>query len=219
MKNGLWVVVIVAAVFCLMGSVLIVAHVLTKARKREAELGISRAKPHTSSVKASVKVKWNLFISMYLLLCFIFAGIILFQSSRGTNRDALDCLAIPVGAVFFLIAAFSLRNRSIRRKRATAPASATFIKCEICNSSEFGNRSYRSIFEFSAEGRRYRVSHGGKPDKEEGSQVELYYAPEDPSVIYIPELERKMDRFFFSVLLAFGILFPFMALLAPLLEG
>lgn len=218
MEKTLWIFIIVVMVISLIGSAFIVAYVLRRGRKHDAELGIG--KPKTGACKSITAQgrKWNRIITIYLLLCFIFMVIILYQTVQGMHREAFDCLAVPVGAIFFLIQAFSTRRTAIRNERATAPAMAVFVKLEIGTQLKSGSRSYSSIFEFFANGTTHRVRYAGRLYKEEGAQVELYYAPDDPNVVYVPELEKAKSKFFPGILFLYGILFPLFGLLAPLLR-
>lgn len=216
MKEGLWIYIIIAIITAFIGSIFAVSLVLVRHQKRNDELGIARSKKISSNTTVHGR-KWNWLISIYLFSCFIITVIILYQSGWETNRAAVDCLAVPVGAVFFLIGAFSRRNKGIRRERATVLVTASYVMSQLCSSSDSG-RSYRSIFEFSVKDKTYRVHCSGKPyKKEEGAQIELYYAPDDPSVVYVPELEKRKGMGLPSaILLIYGCLFPAAALLSPL---
>lgn len=217
MEEWLGIVMIAAIVISLIGSVVIVSYVLRRQRKREAESGITQSKVNASRDSKTQGRKWNWIISIYLLLCFTCIVIILYQNGQGTiNRQAFDCLAVPVGALFFLIQAVTTRNIAIRRECTTVHATATFEKLETLSSNSEFQKSYYSILEFSVNERTYQVRYGGKINKEKGAQVEIYYAPHEPNIIYVPEIEAKKSKFFSAVLFIYGILFPLVALLAPL---
>lgn len=217
MNIWLWVILMFGLLISIVGSVFIVMYVLRKHRERDAELGIGTPKLNTSRSAASQGKRWNRLIGIYLLSCLIFIIIILYQSVQGTtDRQAFDCAAVPVGALFFIIQAFSARNTAIRRELATAYIAAAFLMLEVGTTSNSGQRSYHSVFEFSVEGKTYRVRYAGKCPKEKGAQVELYYAPEDPHVVYIPEMENRKDKLSPMILFAFGILFPIIGVFAPL---
>lgn len=95
------------------------------------------------------------------------------------------------------------------------PVTVTYMMSELSASSGSG-RSYSSIFKFSVKDKIYRIRYRGKPYKEEGTQIEIYYAPDDPNVVYIPEIEKTKSKFFSAILLIYGFLFPVAALLVPL---
>lgn len=214
MKKELWAYIIIVIILALIGSVFVVSFVLGRHHRRNAELGISNSGEKTASAATAQGRKWNRIICIYLLLCFVTTIIILYQSGRTTNRMAVDCLAVPVGALFFLIEAFSLRNIAIKRERATTPVTATYVMSEVLTSTD-SRRSYYSIFQFSVKDKTYRVRYHGKPKIEKGAPIELYYAPDDPNIIYVPELRQSKGWIFSAILLIYGCIFPIFALLAP----
>lgn len=216
MEQWMWIFIIVVMVLSLIGSAFVVAYAFKKGQKHDAEDGIIRPKAGAFKGDTAQGRRWNWIISVYLLLCLIFIMIILYQSVKGTNREAFDCLAVPVGAIFFLIQALLTRNTAIRRERATTHAMAIFVKLESGMQSDSGHRSYHSIFEFSPQGRTSKIRYSGKFPGETGTQAELYYAPDDPAVVYIPEMENKLPKVFPAILFIIGIIFPLFALLAPL---
>ncbi|MGL5437987.1 MAG: hypothetical protein ACRDBO_21840 [Lachnospiraceae bacterium] len=205
MEQWMWIFIIVVMILSLIGSSFIVAYIVKKGREYDAENGINRPKAGASKVATTQGRRWNRIITVYLFLCLIFIVIILCQRVKGINREVFDCLAVPVGAIFFLIQAFSTRNTAIRRERATTYTMGTSVK-----------RHKNPIFEFSAQGMTCKVRYAGRFNNEKGTQAELYYAPDDPAVVYIPEMENAESKVGPAILFIYGIMFPLLGLLAPL---
>lgn len=158
---------------------------------------------------------WWFFAVFWPLLCLVFVGIILYQSAQGMKERAIDAVFTIIPLVFFAIG-MTMRRRLLKERRyATVLTRAVVVSIRIRTHS--GKRNYFPEFEFRAGERTYRVSYSGGYSfcaVQEGKQVDLYYAPENPELFYVPVMQKHDNRL--SILLCgVGIVYPWLGLFAP----
>lgn len=153
MNQTLWIIVIISCIISVVGSALVILYFYKKRQAFERQLDSEVADTDVYQRIQMQSKKWSTRMIFYLLVCFIFIGIILYQYAQGTDEERIfDCLAVLVGAVFFMIEAF-LRKRTAKTcERTTAHTIGTLVAIKSEAGSEFGSHSYYSIYEFEAEG-------------------------------------------------------------------
>lgn len=159
--------------------------------------------------------RWKVFVIIWPLLCFIFAGIILCQPGRNMDERIADTSFTIIPLVFFAIG-MSMRRRLLKeRGYANVRTRATVISRGRITRT--GKRYFYPVYEFQAGGITYKVtSHSGYNVcfVTEGRQVDLYYASENPQLFYVP-LMQKHDRRVSAIQCGVGILWPLIGLFAP----
>lgn len=215
MESSILVFIIVVLSFSIISAGLLLAYVFRGKWRLGREIDAANQSTGDSRNAKTQSRKWGQIITFYLLLCMIFIGIILYQAGQGMEERTLDFLAVLVGAIFFIIQAALKRSAEKRRERATARTTATLVETK----RSVGSDSTNSIYEFYAQGVTQRVSSPGVYGVNIGEQVELYYAPQYPKIIYIPRVEESARRstFIFEIFLyIIGIVLPLFGLTAPL---
>lgn len=164
---------------------------------------------------------WRILAIGWPFLCLIFAGIILCQLQRGGEERIADAGFTMLPLIFFAIG-MKIQHRLLREKgNAVVRTTATviFVHSRI-NIGSGNKRIYRPEYEFQAGETMYRVvspSGFSQSYVRQGEQVELYYAPDNPHVFYVPVMQ-KHDRRWAMLLCGVGVLFPLAGLFAPLLR-
>lgn len=162
--------------------------------------------------------KWQRLAVIWPVLCIIFAVIIIWQAIEGMEERAFDAGFIPIALVFFAIG-MSIRRRLLKERRhATVLTTATIVSKGIRRRS--GKRFFYPQCEFRIGEKTYRVTSPagyGMCPVSKGKQVQLYYAPENPALFYIPVMQKHDNRIA-ALLCGIGIAFPLIALFAPLLR-
>lgn len=125
MAQWMWILIIVITGMSFTGAALIVAYVFRKKRRVEREIAVAEQGTPVSERIKLLRRKWNLLLTLYLLFCLLFIGIILYQAGQGMEERGFDCLAVLVGGSFFLIQLCISRSKQKRRERATACTTAT----------------------------------------------------------------------------------------------
>lgn len=162
--------------------------------------------------------KWKILAIGWPLLCFIFAGIIILQPGRGGEEQIVDVVFTVFPLIFFAIGMRIQRRLIKERIYATIPAAATvaFIKNTV-HIGEGNKRIYFPEYEFQVGDTTYHVKSPSGFNHcyvKKGEQVELYYAPEDPNVFYVPVM-YKHDKRWAVLLCGIGIAYPLIGLFAP----
>lgn len=150
------------------------------------------------------------------LLCIVFSGIIVYQSIQGMDeRFAGDAGFALIPLVFFAIG-MSMRGRLLKERRnAVILTKATVVSSG--RRMRAGKRYFFPEYEFQAGDNMYRVKSPGGYSVcylGEGREVDLYYAPENPKVFYVPAMQKHEKRWA-GLLCGVGILWPLIGLLAP----
>ncbi|RKI42076.1 DUF3592 domain-containing protein [bacterium D16-51] len=165
---------------------------------------------NTSSQDHAQKL-WRFFVIFWPLLCFTFAGTIIFQSGLKTEKSLVGVGFTIIPLVFFAIG-MSIRRRLLKeRKYATARTTATVISVESRPAISEGNkRVYIPIYEFQVGKDTYQVKSPaayGNIGVSRGQVVDLYYNPRKPQMFYVPIMQKRDNRW--SVLLCgVGIIYP-----------
>ncbi len=171
----------------------------------------------TDSKNTALK-RWYFFAILWPLVCFIFAGIIISQPGRKTDERIADVGFTMVPLIFFAIG-MRMRWRLLKeRLHATVLAKAVVVtvdrKLEI---GEGNKRIYFPQYEFQAGEKQYRVKSStgyGRSYVKTGQQVDLYYAPENPNLFYVPIIQKHDNRWAL-LLCGVGVAYPLIGLLAP----
>ena len=171
----------------------------------------------TGSGYAALK-RWHFFVIFWPLACFIFAAIIISQPGRGTDERIADVGFTMIPLIFFAIG-MRMRWRLLKeRLHATVLAKAVVVTVDSKLGIGEGNkRSYFPQYEFQAGEKQYRVKSPvgyGRSYVKTGQQVDLYYAPENPTLFYVP-IMQKHDKRWALLLCGLGVAYPLIGLLAP----
>lgn len=171
--------------------------------------------------------KWKIFVVIWPLLCIVFAGIILYQSVvyqsvQGMEERAFDAGFTVIPLIFFGIG-MAMRSRLLKECRyATTSTSAIVVSTGKQHIVSDGNkRAYFPEYEFQVGETIYHVKSKRGYSQcfvSKGTTVELYYAPENPELFYVP-IMQKHDRRWSFLLCTVGILWPFIGLFAPQLRA
>lgn len=159
--------------------------------------------------------RWRFFAIFWPLTCFVFAGIIVSQSSRGAEEHITDTIFSIIPLVFFTIG-MTIRHRLLKERRyATILTTATVISDGIRSYS--GKNTPFPEFEFQVNGTTYKVKSLRRYRfrfVQERKKVALYYAPENPRIFYVPIMQKHDNRC--SILFCgIGVIFPLIGLFAP----
>lgn len=131
--------------------------------------------------------RWRFFAVFWPLTCFVFAGIIVSQSSRGAEEHITDAIFSVIPLVFFTIG-MTIRHRLLKERRyATILTTATVISDGIRSYS--GKNTSFPEFEFQVNGTTYKVKSLRRCSFrfiQERKKVALYYAPENLRIFYVP---------------------------------
>lgn len=171
----------------------------------------------TDSGNATLK-RWYFFAVFWPLACFIFAGIIISQPGRETDERIADAGFTIIPLIFFAIGMRMRRRLLKERSHATVLVKAVVVTVDSKLKIGEGNRrSYFPQYEFQAGEKQYRVKSSvgyGRSYVKTGQQVDLYYAPENPDLFYVP-IMQKHDRRWALLLCGVGVAYPLIGLLAP----
>ncbi len=170
--------------------------------------------------KDSALKRWYWFVIFWPLLCFVFAGIIIGQSGRTIDERISDAGFTIFPLIFFAIG-MSIRHRLLKERRHAIILTTAIVVSEGRRKRTGGNNNYFPEFEFQVKGMDYKVkspSGSGVKLVKIGERVDLYYAPENPQLFYVPVLQRYSNRC--SLLFGgIGTLFPLVGLFAPQLRS
>lgn len=159
--------------------------------------------------------RWKIIAVAWPLLCIVFAGIIISQRERGGEERIVDAVFAILPLIFFAIGV-RMRLRVLKERAfAAVPVSARVVSGGVAVHP--GNNHYYPEYEFEVDGETFHVKshHGyGSCHVTVGSQVKLYYSPEDPKLFYVPAVQR-LDNCWAVLLCGVGFLWPVMGLFAP----
>ena len=135
--------------------------------------------------------RWRFFAVFWPLTCFVFAGIIVNQSSRGAEEHITDAIFSVIPLVFFTIG-MTIRHRLLKERRyATILTTATVISDGIRSYS--GKNTSFPEFEFQVNGTTYKVKSLRRCSFrfiQERKKVALYYSPENLRIFYVPIMQK-----------------------------
>ncbi len=162
--------------------------------------------------------RWYFFAIFWPLACFIFAGIIISQPGRGMDERIADVGFTMIPLIFFAIG-MHMRWRLLKeRLHATVLVKAVVVGVDSkLRIGEGNKRNYFPQYEFQVGKEQYRVKSSigyGHSYVKTGQQVDLYYAPENPNLFYVP-IMQKHDNRWALLLCGVGIVYPLIGLLAP----
>lgn len=210
----LWTVAICITAVSLVSAVFVLIWYFKKIRpiRKETVKDSAGAAPDTEQALK----RWRFLAVAWPVLCMAFLGIIIFQSVRGTEgRVATDAAFTVIPLIFFGIG-MAQRHRLLKERRfATVLTTATVVSAG--RRTHGGERHYFPEYEFQAGQETYHVtspSGYGSCFVGEGRQVELYYAPDNPRVFYVP-IMQKHDKRWSALLCGTGILWPLAGFFAP----
>ena len=162
--------------------------------------------------------RWKMLAVLWPLLCIVFFGIIVSQTGRGTEERIADAGFTLFPLIFFAIGMRVRRRLLKERANATILTTAAVVSVNSRILVGEGNkRCYFPEYEFQAKGRAYRVKSPSGFSHcyvRQGDRVDLYYAPEDPRLFYVP-IMQKHDKRWAALLCGVGIAFPLVGLFAP----
>ncbi len=172
----------------------------------------------TDSTNNARLKRWYFFVIFWPLVCFVFAGIIISQPGRGTDERIADVGFTIIPLIFFAIG-MRMRWRLLKeRLHATVLTKAVVVTVDRKLGIGEGNkRSYFPQYEFQAGEKQYRVKSPtgyGRSYVKTGQQIDLYYAPENPNLFYVPIMQKHDKRWAF-ILCGVGVAYPLIGLLAP----
>lgn len=163
--------------------------------------------------------RWCICAVVWPICCLVFAGIILCLPGRNMEERICDAAFCIFPLIFFAIG-MPIRRR-ILRERACATARTTAVVTSPGRRKRTGkNDTFFPEFEFQAGGRTYRITSvngSGLHRLTVGRKVDLYYAPDNPTVFYVLDTQR-LDRRVSALLCGIGIVFPLAGLFAPKLR-
>ena len=171
----------------------------------------------THSGNAALK-RWYFFAVFWPLACLVFTGIIISQPGREADERIADVGFTIMPLIFFAIG-MRMRWRLLKeRSHATVLAKAVVVTVDSKLKTGEGNkRIYFPQYEFQSGGKQYRVKYStgyGRCYVKTGQQVDLYYAPENPNLFYVPIMQKHDNRWAF-LLCGVGVAYPLIGLLAP----
>ncbi len=216
MEMSIWKIAIIIMAVSFISAAIILVWFFKKVRpvKKETIKGSIR-----DAIEPDYKLKrWRFLAISWPLVCFIFAGIILSQPGRGGEQRVVDAVFAVFPLIFFAIG-MKIQRRLLKEKRyATALASATVVSIEqTMHIGEGNKRCYFPEYEFQVGEMLYRVKSPSGFSQcyvKKGQRVELYYAPENPKVFYVPVMQ-KHDKRWGMLLCGVGMVFSLVGLFAP----
>lgn len=156
------------------------------------------------------------FVILWPLLCASFAGFIAVQSGR-TADERISGVGFTIFPLVFFGIGMAIHYRLLKERRNATALTTAVVVSEGRRKRTGKNRSYFPEFEFQADGRTCRVKTprgSGFRLVKTGDRLDLYYAPENPQLFYVPVLQ-KYDRRCSWLFCGIGIVFPLLGLFAP----
>lgn len=213
MNQGLWIFVIVVSILCIIASIGILAYFLQKTSKKKA----------VDPIEQEYTTRWWL-IPFWALYYIIIGLIILYQAQQGLPNRYIGDITFVLGPPVFMVIVSVSRHRE-RKRRILATAR---VKAKVVGKKSFYSKKskrYSAIYEFYAEGRQHMATSSELVAPlfgtdiltvKKGEEVELFYIPGHPDMIYVPK-EVRINHLFDYFLYFIGIGFPIIALLGPLI--
>ena len=169
---------------------------------------------------AAARGRWRLLAFGWPAACLGLAAFILLSPSGRTGEQRLaDAMLCTIPLVFFFVG-MRTRLRLLKEMRYAVRRTKAVVM-DTGRRTRGGKRFFYPEFQFQAGERTYHVVSSvgyGFAAAGKGTQVELYYAPENPELFYGPALQRR-DRRLSALLCGIGVAFPLAGLWAPLLRG
>lgn len=168
-----------------------------------------------TKTKSPALKRWKAFVVCWPILCVVFAGIVVCGPGRRGEERIADTVFTLLPLLFFAIG-MRLRRRVLRER---AFATAATMADVVANGAQVhpGNTHFFPEYEFQAGGQTFHVKSPSGYNTcrvRVGSQVKLYYAPENPGFFYVPAMQKSDNRWAL-LLCGVGVVFPLMGLLAP----
>ncbi len=165
--------------------------------------------------------RWRRLAVFWPLLCVVFAVVILYQAVvyhtvPGMEERAADAAFTLIPLVFFAIG-MRIRRRMLKERESAVMPTCARVISEGMTVRTGHKRYYYPEYEFRVGEKTYRVrsrSGYGTCPVTVGKEVELYYAPENPEIFYVPYVQRH-DRKLSALFCGIGILFPLIGFFAP----
>ncbi len=174
----------------------------------------------TSLQDTAIK-KWRFFMIFWPLLCFIFAGIVIFYPGMEAENRMVGAAFAIIPLIFFMIGMCMIRRLLKERKYATTSTIATVVSIESkLSASKNSRRVYFPIYEFQIGEESYHVkSPSGYSSScvSKGQQVDLYYNPQDPLLFYVPIIQKR-DKRWAVLLCGVGVAYPIIGLVSQILS-
>ncbi len=216
MAPWLWVVAVVTMLCCLTAGAVVFFRFMKKRNSGRGRIagGIVPGNGETGRGLGM----WRFLAVGWPLACVCFGAIIIGQPDRVGEECLVDTMFTIFPLIFFAIG-MAMEHRLLKEKQyATVLTSALVVSVRRHVSMGSGSRScYFPEYEFQVGQITYHVKSPGGFDRsyvKEGERVELYYAPDNPHVFYVPVM-RKHDKRWAALLCGVGILFPLAGLFAP----
>lgn len=208
MPQEILYVLVFTSIVCITLSIFIVVHLYRKASLHHPK----------SEIENTYKTKWW-FIILWLFFYVITGVIVLYQAQQKVaNREASDVLFVIAPSIFMMIGS-AIHYQS--RKRKVLATEKTIAKVTgLKRTGRMKNSTFAPQYEFYANGKQYHVTSRNSTNHvpvSVGSEIELFYIPDDPEKIYVPK-EVKALKPMIYILYFFGVGFPLSALFAPILR-
>lgn len=221
MNSPFWIIIIIIILFSFISAAFVLRWFFKKKKpiKRETvEESIRDVIEPDYALK-----RWRFFAFFWPLLCVVFAGIIIYQSIvyqsvHGMEERIFDAAFTIIPLVMFAIGMSMYRRLLKERRYAVILTTATVVSTG--RSLYAGKRHFFPEYEFQVGEKIYKVKSPSGYSVcyvKEGRQVDLYYAPENPKVFYVP-IMQKHDKRWATLLCGIGILYPIIGLFAPWLR-
>ena len=162
---------------------------------------------------------WRFLAIFWPILCVIFAVFMGFQSGRTLDSRISGIGFCTIPLIFFAIG-MSVRHRLLK-ERSSATALTTAVVVSQGRRLRTGkNPAFFPEYEFHAGETLYRVTapSGSGFHMSEGTTVDLYYAPENPRIFYVPMMHRYESRVS-TLLCGIGMVLPVLGLFSPQIEA
>lgn len=206
MKEAVWQIVCGAAVFCGIGAGFVIGWFYRRKNRQQVPAACQQ------SGSGRALAGWRLLAVLWPLLCLAFVAIILCQPGWTVDERIAGVMFALFPLVFFAVG-MAIRRRLLQERRE-ATVSTVALVVSTGRRSQVGKRSFFPEYQFQANGQLYRVAsrvgYGTCPLKE-GAQVELFYAPENPRVFYVPAMQKR-DRRLSALFCGIGLVFPLLGL-------
>lgn len=209
----MWKIIIAIVILCFILSAIVLWWFFTK--KRPIKRVVIKESPRDAPEPDDALKRWRFFVVVWPLTCMCFVGIISYQAIMGMEERAFDAGFALIPLVFFAIG-MKMRYRLLKERRYASVLTVATVISGGRRSRE-GKRYFYPVYEFQAGGITYKVTSPSGYSVcfvGEGRQVELYYAPENPQLFYVP-LMQKHDNRVSAFLCGIGIVWPLAGVFAP----
>lgn len=159
---------------------------------------------------------WRFFVFFWPLACITLAGIIIYQSAHEMEKRLIGDAAFTIIPLIFFAIGMAMRHRLLKERRY-ATVLTTAVVTSVGRTIYSQERHFFPEYEFHAGGKTYNVKSTSGYNVcflKEGREVDLYYAPENPKVFYVPAIQKHDNRMS-MILCITGVLFPLAGFFAP----